>query len=269
MIRSCTFDWSKVKFNKNGPRKKFDSSLLSNVETDDCLKRMLADLVFLSRGQLAYNLDDHSVIIISTKNTKHIDLLGRMFPKTMFYVYNPHITYSTLPKNVKFMGAYFDDNVAKMWADKNMRLILICDPRVLDRPGEEEVMTTMRMQESWVRIMKPDEWSVTARFPFSINKLSYLDGTLVRVPYSGKSSELRLQGYCRQAMSPRVKYDIREIEQVMFHFNTEQRNSTYDNAYFLYAVRLYANCLDVAAHPETEEDVIAYAERIRATLKPQ
>jgi hypothetical protein len=150
--------------------------------------------------------------------------------------------------------------------------------------GEAEVTLSMQLQEKWIRKMQPDDWMTSLRWPFSLSKqnltFSYLDGTIVRVPFAKtRSPEIRIQGHARHAKSHSVQHNIIDIEQKMFYFNTEQRglkyesladdevfNKSYDTEYFLYAIYLYTNCREAIVRPLDVKGIIAYAKRVYYSL---
>lgn len=308
MQRNITFKRSHMELSMERPvnRLPFDRDYPHPPSrSNPSLKHFAADLAFLCQGPLDYDLEGHSVIMVGTTGGLHYDTLAAMYPDVDFHLYHPKQGIVTAP-NITHQGKVFSDAEAAKWAAKNMPLVFICDVRVIETAGDVETLATMEAQKRWLHILKPNQWSVTFRMPFSLvmpgKPYTYLAGRLTFMPFcKPMMPELRLDGWRAQTLpgAPLVQWDTKKIEQAAFYHNVVIRpneqlfanqfpapgaapisgprlgsqryadpifNHGYDMSYLLYTLIKYSRTQIAVTHPKTETEVLAYAKALMTSI---
>ena len=109
----------------------------------------------------------------------HLPLLFKLFPNTVWHLYDPSPFCSELvkmskdQKQVYLYNEYFTDDVAQLW--KHKCDIFICDIRLskeLRNEFEEQVAKDMSVQDNWTRIISP-KMGTSLKF-----RLPYISSTI-------------------------------------------------------------------------------------------
>jgi len=182
-------------------------------------KLLIGEVDFLTE----YYYHSDKVVYAGAGPGVHIEILATLFPKKMFYLYDPREFYQPLYdiKNVKITQDYFKNKDAK----KFKKVLFISDIRTSGTNQEEEVEFNLKQQKIWCDIMKPMA-SLKFRLPFGSNKsIEYYDGIIRLQPWVGiDSAETRLWTDCKSLK----KYSCTEYEEKMFYFNKNLRAGDYD-----------------------------------------
>ena len=125
----------------------------------------------------------------------NINLLVKMFPNFEWHLYDPRAVWKIKPsERVNIYTQYFTDETAEEWANRD-DVLFLSDIRIvtdeftqmlgsdmmysqeeysrITRGQEERIMSDMRMQEQWYRIIKPVLASLKFRLPYlmSVGKI--------------------------------------------------------------------------------------------------
>lgn len=169
----------------------------------------------------------------------HSPLLSRMFNTVEFQLYDPAKFSPLLDKwkNIHVHQEYFTDEIAHKWSSDNNPndiILFISDIRTANPAKMDNVEVEKRVfddhvaQMRWYQIMKPTMTMLKFRLPWDNNITKYLAGDIYIQPYPpATSTETRLiiDGPNAQI----IDYDNKAYEEILFHFNTEQREWEYDN----------------------------------------
>lgn len=149
----------------------------------------------------------------------HIILLKKMYPNTTFHLYDRAPFDPILRKfdGIHLHSELMTDDVAQKMAGSDL---FISDIRTTTQ--SPSIISDMRMQESWVKTMKPKMAQLKFRLPFDWEgDFTYLGGELrIQAWPRPRSTEMRLE--CT-ADSPEMSYAIRNIEQKMCYYNARIR----------------------------------------------
>ena len=187
-------------------------------------KLLIAEIEFIAE----YSHLSNDVVYAGAGPGYHIVQLAELFPKKMFYLYDPREFAPELreAKNVKLFKEYFTDKTAALYKNS----LFISDIRTSGSNFEEEVMYNMDQQRKWCEIMKPIMASLKFRFPFFSSSLleeriEYFTGRIMLQPWVGRdSAETRLWTNCKKYK----KYDPQEYTEQMFYYNKCLRLGTYN-----------------------------------------
>lgn len=184
------------------------SSILSNIHWGQ-LKLFLSE--FFS---IIYHLapDVKNVVYVGAANGSHIYVLAELFEHLHFYLYDSRKFDKRLYKlkNITIRKKYFDDSDIVFWKKKD-KIFFISDIRTLTYdPGaqtddmrvknEESVWNDMKLQENWIKELRPSLSLIKFRLPFAYdfilregNTRNYLNGEVCYQVYNKpSSSETRL-----------------------------------------------------------------------------
>lgn len=265
------------RFTLDAPKLAFDHKSKPVSQYSPVFKTLAGDLLFLCE-----RLEQHQIIYVTNMCPRHIIALSSLFPDTKINLYHPKPGLAKTLPNVNHMGEKFSDEAAEYWFTRTSEIdiVFICDARVIEDVGEQEVIESMEAQKNWIRIMNPQNFSVTFRAPYTqtAGSFPYLSGQLSILPFAKcKSPELRLTGSIRDARANCVLYDTEKIRQVMYYHNSVVRpqkdifagdykdklfDHGYDSASFLYSVGRYLQKVAPKKKPYSDAVVLAFAKTL-------
>ncbi len=177
----------------------------------------------------------------------NLKFVMEMYPQIEWYLYDPHPV--GFNKEIKakhnvhiFEGdtGWFTDQIAEEWKDRD-DIFFISDVRT-DDITETGIWNNMKMQENWVKIIKPVVAMLKFRLPYSNLKFSneidytkgyapYLAGIVMKQPWAGRTStETRLlipRSSMINGVYPIHNWNIKVYEDKMFHLNSVIRELVY------------------------------------------
>lgn len=205
------------------------------------LKLLVSEISFLTLYWEPSQFPSPLCIYVGAAPGNHTKILADFFPQINFHLYDTQAfsrDLNTCP-NVRIFQQYFRDEDVKAYQGIP-GVFFISDIRSLQYPQgasyrpslavEEIAWGDMRMQERWVKELRP-VWSLLKfrlpyNFPFVQEKVGptwrYLSGTIYFQPWTGKeSAEARL--VVPQAWSEQ-DYDYAQYEKMMSYHNTVTRS---------------------------------------------
>lgn len=212
------------------------TSILNNIHWGQ-LKLFLSEFF-----AIIHHMDEDvkNILYVGGANGSHIFVLAELFEDLNFHLYDTERFDKRLYrlKNVKIYKKYFDDKELQIWKKKG-KIFFISDIRTLTYdPGtqtdevriknEESVWNDMKLQESWIKKLRPSLSLIKFRLPFAYDFIlkegrtrNYLNGDVCFQVYNKPtSSETRL-------LVKDVSFkdwDIVEYERKMYYHNCVTRN---------------------------------------------
>jgi len=194
-------------------------------------KLLLSEIEFLTEFTNAGNL---TILYVGAGPGHHIPLLMSLFRKQVrrwiFYDSTPFSFSSS--ENVEIYNRYFsDEDACNLKIEKDSKLLFICDIRNLSHgrleasESERAVTDDMRMQERWVKLMRPYKSMLKFRLPYVAGSSTYLKGEL-RLPVWGPQTTTEVRLIVDEAAES-YSYDHQKHWQQMFYFNTVTRVMVY------------------------------------------
>ncbi len=212
------------------------TSVLNNVHWGQ-LKLFLSEFF-----AIIHHMDEDvkNILYVGGANGSHVYVLSELFEDLNFHLYDSERFDKRLygVKNVRIYKKYFDDKELERWK-KRGKIFFISDIRTLTYdPGtqtdevrvknEESVWNDMKLQESWIKKLRPSLSLIKFRLPFAYDFVlkegrvrNYLNGDVCFQVYNKPtSSETRLL----------VKdisfkdWDIVEYERKLYYHNCITRN---------------------------------------------
>lgn len=216
------------------PRLKYQK--ISDDEKLRLFHRGQRKLLF-SELSLFNTLDYHRSYIIIYAGAapgNHIPILSKLYPNFLFILFDPAKFNINPSSNIIIRNELFTDDVVAefkyLWGNNivfisDIRSTPNKDDKNYDQEFEKHVYSDMKMQEKWVKDLRPEVAMLKLRFPFDKKEMTYLSGDIefqIYPPYD--STETRL--ICREIDGEYkfTHYDIAEYEEQMFYFNTKYRN---------------------------------------------
>lgn len=208
------------------------------------LKLFLSTLQFLTDYALT-NGKTH-VVYPGSAPGNNIEYLTELFPNCEWHLYDPRDFYSKLYNNTHvktiindfFLPIHIEDLKKRIPSDE--RLLLISDIRVCTDMSEKNIDRDMRLQEGWVRDMKPDyaqlkfrlpralEYGMIQVGPYTDHTYMYLPGKIYLQMYApSESTEGRIVVSKKDAEAENVEYNVNVYEAYMSFFNRRARVSVY------------------------------------------
>ena len=195
---------------------------------------------------------------------QNLNFVMELYPEIEWYLYDPHpIGFKINPEYKSRVhiygktGGLFTDQIAHAWAGRK-DVFFISDIRTVEidettgkekLPSESGVWNNMKMQERWVKIIKPVVALLKFRLPYSGEKFSneidfkrglapYLAGIVLKQPWAGRTStETRLLIPYSSIINnqyPIHNWNIKVYEGKMFHLNSVIREiNHYYNPFYL------------------------------------
>ena len=212
------------------------SSILSNIHWGQ-LKLFLSE--FFS---IIYHLEEDvkDIVYVGAANGSHIYGLAKLFKHLKFHLYDSQKFDKRLYKmnNVMIKKKYFDDSDIDFWKRKD-KIFFISDIRTLTYDpctqtddtrvkNEESVWNDMKLQEKWIKELRPSLSLIKFRLPFAYDFIlkegktrNYLNGEVCYQVYNKPtSSETRL-------LVKDIEYkdwDIVKYEKILAYHNSVVRN---------------------------------------------
>lgn len=206
--------------------------------------------LFISELQFLMLYPDVEIIVYAgAAGGRHIPVLSALFPTKLFVLFDPG-NFEILPsKNIIIRNEFFTEETVKEFSGgKTSNFLFVTDIRSTRNPDkfkfEESIYEDMERQKNWIKDMKPVASLIKFRLTFPLDfpkssplyqigktkKQTYLDGELILQAFEKEvSTEMRL---LVDGKNIRDKvYDIEEIEQKLFFFNTKFRPSTFWEAH--------------------------------------
>lgn len=212
------------------------------------LKLFLSTLQFL----LLHVPKNRKVYIVypGSAHGYNLTFLSDLFPQCDWILIDPGNFDPRLYKNPKmtvYNCLFTDDLVRKIRKQlKGKHTLLISDIRL--NPSEEDIERDNRLQEKWVRILKPTYAQLKFRIPRHLgNTYKYLSGTcyLQIFPPPG-STELRLVVTGNKISN--TSYDVEEVEGMMYYYNRVLRTSYYKCNYRHNCMDHCHDCVSMVEH---------------------
>jgi hypothetical protein len=189
-------------------------------------KLLLSEIEFLSCFTYIYPKVS-KVLYIGAAPGTHISYLADLFDNLTFYLYDKSKFKLKKRKNIKIFNKFFTNEDVKDYAYENC-IFFISDIR---RSEEEEFISEdMKLQESWVKTIRPAASSLKFRLPYAQDKvIKYIQGDIYLPVFGTKTTtETRLFIDSRDVDICK-EYNSRIYEEQMFYFNTILRPSVYPN----------------------------------------
>lgn len=168
----------------------------------------------------------------------HIPILAEMFPEMEWYLYDPRPFEIEGSDKIHINQKYFDDDIAKTWVEKSDDIIFISDIRSATYKSlgdmvkaENSIQNEMKMQEEWVKIIRPFVALLKMRLPYpstqDIEETDYLEGDIMLQVFSGEeSTETRLIVFKDESGKYKsAKYNNGTYENLMYYYNAVTRTS--------------------------------------------
>jgi len=195
------------------------------------LKLFLSTVLFLSRYA---GTDVNVVVYAGAAPGMNIAAIASMFPKCFFILYDPMPFDRSLKlQNVECHtgdDGWFTDAHCKKYAE--LSPLFISDIRRPQGKGDEEdaksIREDMEMQLRWVSMLNAKKALLKFRLPWTRGTTTYVQPDAIWLqPFVGpRSTELR--AVVDKNAEPK-EFDHTEVEEYMFHFNTQIRPSLYPN----------------------------------------
>lgn len=215
------------------------------------LKLFVSELQFITSYWVPSEIPNLTVLYIGAGPGHHTITLAKMFPTIKWELYDIQDFASGLESlsNVTLFPKYFETSDIARYANRD-DVFLICDIRNLAYSqggktkwtwyNEKKVLDDMRLQESWVRDVKPIWSSLKFRLPYDEPEVftrlgktwDYLDGIVYVQPWVGPtSSEARLI-VSRDNLTSRP-WDYAKFNRQMFYHNTVTRLQQWKSKYIV------------------------------------
>lgn len=196
-------------------------------------KLLLSEIEFLTR----YGEGCARVLYAGAAPGTHIPFLATLFPQFTFVLVDPgefKISSSQVP-SIEVRREFFSATLAEKLREPGdgwgtSKTLFISDVRTADSKihnamqVDAKVLEDMRMQQEWVRILRPRRAMLKFRLPYAPGETEYLDGEIF-LPVWGPptTTEARLVTDGQSVRS----YDHTAYEEQMAFFNTVTRISRY------------------------------------------
>lgn len=193
-------------------------------------KLFFSELEFLTRHAHQADL----ILYVGAAEGYHTGFMANLFPQHTFHLWDPR-PFDIPPRdNVILFQKLFTDGDAEGYAGQ--KLLLITDIRnaeFRERLDEEDpdgaesvILRDLKLQEGWVRTIRPVASSIKMRLPYYPGQTETLDGEVYLQPYSPASTETRL--HIVDPDSRRV-WDHTEYDERMAYFNLKIRPGKHDS----------------------------------------
>ena len=106
----------------------------------------------------------------------NIDMLSKLFPKCYWYLYDPRDVFNpALYQNEKVkkivVNYFLPEHIKELQEEIGQeRMLFISDIRVCDDVSDQTIERDMRLQEEWVRTLRPSFAQLKFRLPRELNK---------------------------------------------------------------------------------------------------
>ena len=233
MYDNLVFNDFKLQLGEDDAETKYVEGSHSSSKKWGQLKLIITELLFLT-----LHFDDTIDIVIYAGSAPghHIFTLSKMFSNLKFHLYDTASFDPRLKslKNVEIISNYFTDKDIDKYNRLGGNYLFISDIRNLTydrnkinmRLNQDMIWEDMLLQQDWLTKLNFKHASLKFRLPFPEDfviekygpEVDYLDGTLIKQPYTGSfSTECRLfvDGHNLKFR----RWDLKTFEQKMFHHN--------------------------------------------------
>jgi hypothetical protein len=222
--------------------------------------------------------DIHPVMLyIGAAIGTHLVTLSKLFPHVKFILYDGSKIYkklhsfpnfeihdSTTPINALDKGdtdsvndGFFTTKKCMRWANKldNNSLIFVSDIRLTEDDFEGGVLRDLKLQETWVHILKPKLSLLKFRPPYQAKNISYLPGDIFYGIWPPPlSAETRLLVTQKDAIKKSTKqYSFSDYEGLLYYHNKNRRTTCQSiipkifAPYITIKNNIYCSCYDCIA----------------------
>ena len=195
-------------------------------------KLFMTELQLLTRF-LNTALDHAIVLYAGAAPSIHLPLLFELFPNIIWHLYDPAKFAIKESKHAKIYNDFFTHDTAKLWHKKCD--IFICDIRLSSENNiefEKQVMSDMKKQDEWTRIIEPSMGaSLKFRLPYisadeNINVFKYSRGKILWQMWPPQAStECRLIVEAKDAKkgAPSMEIDVVKYQNACMEHNMIDR----------------------------------------------
>lgn len=181
------------------------------------------------------DINQAHVVYAGAADGTHIAILADLFPTLIFHLYDPRKFRINSTNKIFIYNQYFTNKDALYWKEQqkiNNNIFFISDIRTADyksmssEANENTIISDNKLQEKWVKIIKPTAAFCKYRPPYPIHekykKFIYLDGLIFKQPWAPQTStETRLVLIKGQNNKFDYKeYDTELYQDQMFYHNT-------------------------------------------------
>jgi hypothetical protein len=189
-------------------------------------KLLIAEIEFLTRFSYLYPGVD-KVLYVGAAPGTHINYLSKLFSGFTFYLYDKSEFKLKKRHNIEIFNKYFTDKDIKDYPYEK-DIFFISDIRRSEK--EESIEEDMKIQENWVKKIRPAASSLKFRLPYDQDKLvKYMQGDNYLPVFGTKTTTETRLFIDIDEINVHKEYDSRAHEEQMFYFNTVLRPSVYPN----------------------------------------
>jgi len=220
-------------------------------------KLLLTEIEFYTLTWDLLGAEKNSVYVGAASGVHNI-ITMEMFPEIKLYLFdrNPFEKLLYNYPNIHIFEEYFTDEIANKFAKQFARdpkdpslgtnMVFLSDIRTDENKDnfeqwEKEIITNMRMQENWVRILNPRGFMLKMRLPYNDpkkhnspdSKYQYLDGDIYIQPWAPQTStETRLINYVNTNKNQNLgeltkEYSAFNYESALYRHNLLSRVQDY------------------------------------------
>lgn len=243
-VESSVLDTKALILQPNAPVREYSSGMgrESNAVKFGQFKLLVSEIEFFTLYWDPIQHPNPICIYVGALPGQHTNILAQLFPQITFHLYDTQSAAPSLRErsNIQIYQRYFTDAEVAVYKDVPS-LFFISDIRSLQYQqggaykatlaNEERAWNDMRLQEGWVKALRP-VWSLLKfRLPYDFPEVRakigptwrYLDGMIYFQQWTGReSAEARL--VVPQDWSEK-DYDYGQYERMMAHHNAVTRNA--------------------------------------------
>jgi hypothetical protein len=204
-------------------------------------KLALTTLAFINFYWDPTQMSDPIIVYAGSCPGININFIISLYPQIEWHLYDPHMVGFKVKSNPKvhIYREYFTDLIAESWSGK--QILFISDIRTMDSTKtknkveiEKGIWADMKIQEKWVKIIKPVAAMLKFRLPYGDIKFSdeidnekglapYLAGVVLKQPWASQTgTETRLLITASSMIDgefPIHQWNIKNYEDKLFHHN--------------------------------------------------
>ena len=210
-------------------------------------RKLLMTLVSFLSNYISQDVKKPVIIYAGAAVGINIGIAATLFPNISWHLYDPapFKIKTDLKKKIYLYQKKFTDEIASYWADiqeKEGNIYFISDIRTADyaksknlEDNEKQIMEDMKLQKTWVEIIKSCKSQLKFRLPYTLPNLpieiEYFDGIIHYQPWSLQSStETRL--VLTSSTFTYKKYSCEKYQSQLFYHNIVVREKNkYLNPY--------------------------------------
>ena len=215
------------------------------------LKLLLSEIQFINNYWDSDKIKNPIILYIGAAGGEHINILAKLYPQFEYHLYDKPVEPFKWSENlfgndkITIYDKYFTDEDMDPWGNKD-NVFLISDVRSLsyERTEDEEIEKKnenlvdedMRLQEKWVKNIKPVESLLKFRLPVPFDwqkekNYKYFDGLVYFQQWElTASNELRIVPFHSDGEYKDRNYNIDTYSSLMFyHRNTARQKTNFVN----------------------------------------